>query len=196
MAVLAFAAVEEFLTPLLAGVPGASRAADVLVGAAENAVTDGRALAAAWQSATPPSSTAARLWWATSVIREHRGDGHVLAATYAGLSGLETSLIHVASGLVRRDVIQPNRGWTDEQWQAGVERLRDRGLHDGTGLTEQGAALRQQIEDETDRLARPVLRDLDAELPVVREVLGALGHAIAAGGNLPAGNPMGVPFAR
>lgn len=192
-----FRAVAEFLDPLLGEISSsdAARATDALVAAAESVVTDGRALAAGWQSIVPPDDTAARLWWATSVIREHRGDGHVLAATHAGLSGLETTLTHVASGVVRRDVIQPNRGWTDEQWGAGIERLRRRGLLASSGrLTDEGTALRRRIEHETDRLARSALDALSPDLPVVREVLTALGRAIAAGGNLPAGNPMGVPF--
>jgi len=192
-----FAAVGSFLGPLVGELDRdlVVRATDALVTAAENAVTDGRALSAAWQATTPPGDVATRLWWATSVIREHRGDGHVLAATHAGLSGLETSLTHVASGVVRRAVIQPNRGWSDEEWRAGVEGLQQRGLIGPDGdLSTAGAEVRSRIEAETDRLARPVVAALEADLPAVREVLRSLGTAIARGGNLPAGNPMGVPF--
>ena len=185
----------RFLAPLLADPVGAERAVTALTRAALGAPTDGRPLAAAWQSVEPPVEPAARLWWATTVIREQRGDGHVLAATHAGLSGLETTQTHIASGVVTREIMQPNRGWTDEEWQAAHARLVDRGiLEEAGGLTAAGRELRAQVESDTDRLARPVLEALAAELPVVRAVLGALGRRIAAGGNLPAGNPMGVPF--
>lgn len=77
------------LTPLLPDEHAVGRAADRLVEVAERLNTDGRALAASWQGVEPPNGLAAKLWWATTVLREHRGDGHVLAATHAGLSGLE-----------------------------------------------------------------------------------------------------------
>ncbi len=189
-------AVGAFLAPLLAGAD-AARATDVLTEAALRAPTDGRALAAAWQQVGPPDDPAARLWWAATVIREQRGDGHVLAATYAGLSGLETTLTHIASGVVTREVMQPNRGWTDEQWSAAEQSLVDRGVLTATGgLTGDGRELRDEVEAGTDRLARPVLELLEHDLSEIRQVLGSLGRAVAAGGNLPAGNPMGVPFPR
>lgn len=187
----------EFLTPLLAevapvAVDGATAA---LTAAAVGAPTHGRALAAAWQEVGPPQAPAARLWWATTVIREQRGDGHVIAATHAGLSGLETTLTHIASGVVTRETMQPNRGWSDEEWASAQQELVRRGVLTADGsLTSAGRELREGVEADTDRLARPVLEALEDDLPAVREVLGRLGRAIAAGGNLPAGNPMGVPF--
>ena len=119
----------------------------------------------------------------------------MLAATYAGLSGLETTLTHIASGIVTRETMQPNRGWTDEEWSAAEQGLVDRGVLTAAGaLTPRGKEVRDQIEEATDRLARSVLVTLDARLGTVRAVLGQVGRAIAAGGNLPPGNPMGVPF--
>lgn len=190
------AAVGTFLAPLLAEAGEATgRATEALTAAALTVPTDGRALAAAWQSVGPPEDPAARLWWATTVIREQRGDGHVIAATHAGLSGLETTLTHIASGVVTRETMQPNRGWSDEEWASAQQELVRRGVLTADGsLTSAGRELREGVEADTDRLARPVLEALEDDLPAVREVLGRLGRAIAAGGNLPAGNPMGVPF--
>lgn len=186
----------RFLTPLLAGLDPArvSRATAALTDAALAAPVGGRALAAAWQAVAVPDDEAARLWWATTVIREQRGDSHVLAATHAGLTGLETTLTHIASGVVTRETMQPHRGWTDEQWEATLTGLRDRGILDGDALSASGRALRDEIEAATDRLAAAVRAHLEPALPEVADVLGAVGRAIAAGGNLPAGNPMGVPF--
>lgn len=190
-------AVEDFLAPLVAELDpvAVARTTEVLTAAALGAPTDGRVLAAAWQSVAPPTEPAARLWWATTVLREQRGDGHVLAATSAGLNGLETTLTHIASGVVSREIMQPNRGWTDAEWAATQDGLVRRGVLDpGGALTDAGRALRDGVEASTDRLARPVLDALGPDISTVRSVLGALGRAIAAGGNLPAGNPMGVPF--
>jgi hypothetical protein len=187
----------HFLAPLLAATDddAVRRTTTALTNAALAAPTDGRPLAAGWQSVPPPSDPASRLWWATTVIREQRGDGHVLAATHAGLSGLETTMTHIASGAVTREIMQPNRGWTDEEWQSTRQVLQDRGLLAASGeLTAVGRDLRDQVEAATDRLANPVLESLAGDLPLVRDVLGALGRAIAGAGHLPAGNPMGVPF--
>jgi hypothetical protein len=190
-----FGAVTAVLTPLLAdgSADDVRRTTDALVHAATTVPTDGRALAAAWQGVEPPSDRAARLWWAATVLREHRGDGHVLAATHAGLSGLETTLTHIASGVVTRETMQPNRGWSDEEWDAATERLELRGLlgTDGT-LTTTGAQIRARIEEDTDRLARSALGVLAADEPTIAAVLGALTKAIVAAGALPRGNPMGL----
>jgi hypothetical protein len=170
----------------------ARRATDVLARAATQVSTDGRALAAAWQGVVPTDSLAVRLWWAATVLREHRGDGHVLAATNAGLTGLETTLTHIASGIVTRETMQPNRGWTDEQWAAAELSLTERGLLAEGTLTLAGVAVREQLEADTDRLARPAYDVLAGELATIRPVLHALGDAIVAAGALPAGNPMGL----
>lgn len=191
-------AVSRTLTPLIAAgsTDDVRRATDLLVRAAGAASYDGRALAAAWAGVPVPDDLAGRLWWATTALREHRGDGHVLAATHAGLTGLEASLTHVARGPLTRETLQPNRGWTDEEWDAAVAGLAERGLvsPDGSALTPAGEDLRTAIEDGTDRLAAAPAALLVDELPLLRNVLGGLVHAIADSGSLPSLNPMGVPL--
>ncbi|MCX6396217.1 MAG: hypothetical protein NTV23_07005 [Propionibacteriales bacterium] len=191
-------AVSRTLHPLISdgSLADARRVADLLVRAAEAASYDGRALAAAWVDVDVPDDLAGRLWWAATALREHRGDGHVLAATLAGLSGLETSITHVADGPLARETLQPNRGWTDAEWDAAADSLTARGLLEpgGRGLTGTGRDLRTRIEADTDRLASGPTALLEAEGALVRQVLGGLARAIARAGSLPAGNPMGVPF--
>lgn len=190
-------AVERVLGPLLRESGDARRATDVLVRAAEGAATDGRALAAAWQAVPRPEPLGARLWWATTVLREHRGDGHVLAATAAGLTGLEAALTHVGVGPLTREVLQPNRGWTDGEWDAAAAALVDRGVLSTDGsLTAEGRRLREHVESETDRLARSVTSSLTDDLALVSPVLDAVARAIVARGALPTLNPMGVPLPR
>ena len=58
-----------------------------------------------------------------------------------------------------REVAQPNRGWTDEEWDAATTRLQDRGWLDEDGtVTDAGRDARRQIEVHTDELAYPALR--------------------------------------
>lgn len=190
-------AVQRVLGPLVGDSGDARRATDVLVRAAEGVATDGRALAAAWQAIPRPDDLAARLWWATTVLREHRGDGHVLAATAAGLTGLEAAITHVAVGPLTREVLQPNRGWSDDEWDDAVVRLVDRGVLAADGsLTAEGRHLREHVESETDRLSRSGVSAVAEDLPVVGRVLEQVTRAIVATGTLPTLNPMGVPLPR
>ena len=192
------AAVSRTLTPLIeaGGTEDVRRVTEALVRAAGSASYDGRALAAAWAGVPVPEDLGSRLWWAVTALREHRGDGHVLAATLAGLSGLETTVTHVAAGPLTREALQPNRGWTDPEWDAAVDGLAARGLlePDGSALTAAGAELRAGVENDTDRLARVPAAALADDLPLIRQVLGGLARAIAEAGSLPTLNPMGVPL--
>ena len=115
---------------------------------------EGRPLAAAWSQVSRPEDPVASAWLAATILREHRGDGHVVAAVAAGLGGLDATLTFVATGAITRQVIQPNRGWSDDDWEQSWRRLQARGLLDRDGrLTKSGGALRREIEDLTDRLA-------------------------------------------
>jgi hypothetical protein len=153
---------------------------------------DGRPLGAGWSSVRRPDDTLASLWVATTVLREHRGDGHVLAAVASGLSGLDAIVTHVASGAVPRTRIQPHRGWSDREWDDSVARLRSAGwLDDDDHLTASGANLRTRIEDATDRLA--TLRGLDTgTVERIVELATPIGRDIVDHGLIPVPNPIGV----
>lgn len=91
-------------------------------------VYEGRPLAAGWFEVDPGTDPLARLWLRRTVLREHRGDGHVVAAGSAGLRGLGATLTHGATGAATRNLLQPNRGWTDAEWAEAERRLQARGL--------------------------------------------------------------------
>ena len=120
----------------------------------------GRALAAA-NTALPepdgalsaPDAALARLWQAATVLREHRGDGHFAAMLSADIDGCETLVLRCALDM-RREDIQPIRGWSDEQWEAARSRLADRGLIGPNGeLTAAGQERHAAAEEATDRAA-------------------------------------------
>ncbi|WP_033290257.1 SCO6745 family protein [Amycolatopsis jejuensis] len=185
-------AVEEALTRLLGPVE-----LDELVSLLEQAVAgcrfDGRPLAAAWAAAARPDRPLARLWLATAALREHRGDGHVLAAVASGLSGLEASLTHIATGATTRELVQPARGWTDDEWETATERLVARGLLDGGALTPAGADVRRTIEEMTDQLAADPLEALGpVAVDRVVELVTPLSRQVVDSGGLPIPNPMGA----
>jgi hypothetical protein len=173
----------------------AAELADLLDDAVRGCRADGRPLAAGWLGVEAGPDPLGRLWLRTTVLREHRGDGHVAAAVSLGLSGLETGITHVAAGAVPRERLQGARGWTDAEWDAAVRGLRERNLLDAEGgLTAAGTALRRELEQVTDRLAAgPVERLGAAGVERAIELAAPLGRHLVDGGIVPVPNPIGAP---
>jgi hypothetical protein len=158
--------------------------------AAEAVAVEGRPLAAAHAELPWPDAPHLVLWHAVSVLREHRGDGHVAALVAAELDGLEALVSHTATGRgFVPAVARASRGWSEEEWAAGAARLTGRGLLDADGaLTDEGRALRRGVEQETDRLGAGPWRALGAERAArLGEVGGRLVAALLAAGCFPAG---------
>lgn len=174
-----------------------SEVSDVLWEAVRGCQFDGRPLAASWSTVTPPKDPVASAWLAATILREHRGDGHVLAGVAAGLGGLDATLTLVATGAMTRELIQPNRGWTDDDWSHSLRRLQARGLIDRSGgLTETGVALRREVEAATDRLASsPVERLGEAGVERAISLAGPAGRILIDSGVIPMPNPIGLPRA-
>jgi hypothetical protein len=183
-------AVGTALRPVMGDV---SELSALLWRAADACEFGGRPLAAAWAAVPKPADPLSRLWLATTILREHRGDGHVLAAVHAGLSGLETTLTHIGDGVLGRADVQPHRGWSDTQWDAAVDRLRTRGILDADGrLTDAGHELRRGIEQNTDRLAEAPVTALGTDVERLLELAVPLARAVLDSGVVPVPNPMGV----
>lgn len=129
------------------------RAGLLLRKAAEACTPEGRALYAAHADLPRPDEPHLALWYAITLLREYRGDGHLAALLDAGVSGLEALILHTATGRgFVPEVAQKTRGWSPEQWGEGAAGLRERGLlDDDLGLTAEGAAFRDRIEDATNR---------------------------------------------
>jgi len=203
-----FASVEEVLRARLEGADGAltrilgdvtrsreiSEAADIAESAVRATDVCGRPLFAANAGLSVPPEPHLRLWWALTCLREHRGDGHVAALLHAGLDGCEAHVTFAASGVVARSTLQPNRGWTDEEWSLASERLRSRGWVDASEmLTSAGASARQQLESDTDQMAEEPWRKLGSERTVrLAELVTPLTRQIASSGVIPAQNPIGL----
>ncbi|KOX37325.1 SCO6745 family protein [Streptomyces sp. ESR1.13] len=134
--------------------PEMAEAAELALRAAEGCSRGARPLYAAHADLPVPDAPHLALWHAATLLREHRGDGHLAALLTAGLDGLEALVTHTATGRgLAPKWVFTTRGWTREEWDAAAGRLRVRGLVDAAGeLTEEGTALREGIERETDRL--------------------------------------------
>ena len=186
------AALERHLVAFDAGIDELS---GLLADAVNGCRYEGRPLGAGWLDVSTTGDRYVDLWLRATVLREHRGDGHVLASVSAGLRGLDAILTHAATGAVTRDLVQRNRGWTDEEWEESQRRLQARGLLDADGsLTTSGRQLRLQIEETTDRLAAgPVERLGPAGVERVIELATPLSRHVIDSGVVPMPYGVGVP---
>ncbi|ANZ42116.1 hypothetical protein BBK82_45480 [Lentzea guizhouensis] len=187
MLALRLEAVEEALRPVLPDdleeITGlATRAAQ-----RSTELAFGRTLFAAHAGLEWPEDTLLRLWHAQTLLREFRGDGHLAALLQEGLTGIEALVLHAASGEVPAETLRKTRGWSEEQWAATTEDLRQRGLVTAEGtLTEAGRELRQRVEDNTDRMNAPAYDVLSEQEKQRYLQLGApLSQAVLAAGLLP-----------
>jgi len=177
--------------------PAVVSAADIARRAAESVTVVGRPLAAANAALPWPDDPVLVLWQAATILREHRGDGHVAALVDAGLDGLQAHISFVGTGAIPRSVLQPARGWSDDEWEAAELSMVARGWLDETdpgGLTDVGAAARQRIEDATDRMAvEPWDRIGDEATDELRALIKPMASRIADLGLIPTLNPIGLP---
>jgi len=130
--------------------------------ATEGLTPGGRVLYAAHSALTWPTAPMLQLWHAATLIREHRGDGHVNALLHADVAPLEALVISgIASG--NTAFLRERRGWTGDEWTATRASLAEQGLLVSALDTTSGAAtdtlspagqeLRSGLEQQTDRAA-------------------------------------------
>ncbi|MFF0260875.1 hypothetical protein ACFYR2_18865 [Streptomyces microflavus] len=145
-------------------------------------------------SALPwPDAPHLTLWHAATVLREHRGDGHIAALAGAGLDPVESLVSFAAVGAARPEVFA-SRGWGEEEWGAARRRLQERGLlaADGTA-TEAGRELRAKVELRTDEEAAAPWRALgDEGRERLVELLGEPWLEVIGSGVLPGENTLGI----
>ena len=175
--------------------PDLAEAAALARQAAETAAPQGRPLFAAYTALAWPQRPHLALWHAATLLREHRGDGHIAALLHADLTPCQAHMLAIAGGATTRPVLDLSRRWSDADWDAARDRLRQRGWLDADGaLTQAGMAARQQIEDHTDGLAMQPLRALsEAQLARLTALASRVGRQIIAAGGVPFPNPMGLP---
>ena len=172
------------------GSPALRRAAELARRAAEGAIThlEGRPLFAAHAQLDWPDEDHLVLWHAQTLLREFRGDGHIVALIDAELDPLEALVTHEATGALPSGTLLTTRAWSQDQWDAACERLRERGLlqaPDAPTLTDAGRALRQHVEERTDQLSIAPYRALGAEgCQEFRELTRPFSRAIVDGGLL------------
>jgi hypothetical protein len=161
--------------------------------AAETAPTEGRPLYAANRALAWPDDPVGDLWHAATMLREHRGDGHVAVLTAAGVRGREANLLHAAAAGVPAEYMSVGRDYDAEEWGANVRALAARRLMTSDGaLTGEGSAFKAELEDRTDRIALAAYDVLDDdEIERLLDALTPLARAVVATGDVPPMTPIG-----
>lgn len=178
--------------------PEVAEAAELAREATEACTSEGRPLYAAHAGLDWPTEPHLVLWHASTLLREFRGDGHIAALVVNGLGGLEALITHTATG---RGFVpaaaKATRGWSDEEWDEASARLRAQDVLDAEGgLTDNGRALRERVEDQTNAAACAPWRHLGAEKSARLHELGrALSRAAVAAGAFPSSGVFASPRA-
>jgi hypothetical protein len=139
----------------LVGTPGLARAAELLARASTSAPTGGRVMYAALRALRMPEEPVAGLWHAANMLREHRGDGHVVALVSERIGGTEAHVLNaLAAGIYPAESFGRIHHLPEATLAAVMNGLRDRGLLDASGhFTDAGRATKDRIESLTDALA-------------------------------------------
>lgn len=110
----------------------------------------------------PESDPALSVWLAANCLRELRGDNHWALCAASDLDAVEVGLLH--SVMVDDDEygseewIARSRGNDDEAIARGWDRLRAKGLAEGSTINDEGRRFRLDLERRTDELTAPAWR--------------------------------------
>lgn len=166
--------------------PGLVRAADLTTKAATSAPTNGRVMYAGLRTLPIPSDPVDRLWHSATMLREHRGDGHVAALLGAQIGGTEA---HILAALDMEMYPAESFGRVHHLPKARLAEvmagLRERGLVDADGrFTDAGRETKRRVEAVTDELAAPPYAGLSTEeLTELQTVLAPITSTLVAAGS-------------
>ncbi|HEU0101942.1 MAG TPA: MarR family transcriptional regulator [Mycobacteriales bacterium] len=157
-------------------------AAQLLTAAALSAPLEGRPMYAALRTLPVPEEPVARLFHAATLLREHRGDGHICALMVEGIGGLEAHVLFALDLGMPPEQFGRIHHLPPAQLADLVEGLQARGfVAEDRGFTPAGRETRQRIEGLTDDLAvGPYLVLGVAEVDELTAALEPLAAALVA----------------
>lgn len=147
---------------------------------------EGRALYSGLTSLGYPGTPLGDLWRAADLVREHRGDSHIIAWVAYGLDPIQATLCTELWWHLPFVSYVRTRGWNDDEIGGAVERLRSAGLVEGDEFTEAGERLRADIEWCTDQQERPIVTALGGDAEELLGLLTPMAEAILAARGYPA----------
>jgi hypothetical protein len=182
-------AIAQLTRVLGAGPPGVERLRDILERASESLHVEGKPLYAGLMALVVPESALGAAWRFADRLREYRGDAHTSAWTSAAFDAVEIGLLtELYWGLPLKTYVR-SRAWSDDDLDAGIRRLEERGLIAGDQFTDLGQRDREAVELSTDLQCRPIIASLGDDFDEVLAVLEPMGRAIRDQGGYPASGP-------
>jgi hypothetical protein len=131
-----------------------ARAAELLLRAALSAPVEGRPMYAALRALPVPDDVVDRLFHAASLLREHRGDGHIVALLSEGIGRTEAHVLYALGNDIPAEKFGRIHHLPAAQLAAVIDGMRGRGLVGDDGwFTERGRAVHARVEARTDDLA-------------------------------------------
>ena len=161
------------------------RATELLRRAGDAGTVEGRPLFAGLRSLGWPGDPIGDLWRAADLVREHRGDSHTMAWVTHGLTAIEVLLLTEAWWGMGFNTYMRTRAWPDDEVQATLADLRQRGLVDDNGLTADGTELRRSVEEATDRNVAGVMAALGDDADELFAIIEPWAKAIVDSGGYP-----------
>ena len=120
----------------------------------------GRPLFGALRELPLPTTAQGRLWRASELVREHRGDGHLAACVAAGLSAPEANVLTELWLGYSLGEYSSTRGLGGDSLALAVASLERRGWVLDSALTAAGREARIALEDATDESQRQLIDGL------------------------------------
>ena len=109
-----------------------------------------------------PENVVARLFHAASLLREHRGDGHIAALMINRVGGLEAHVLFALDTGIPAENFGRIHHLPAAQVAAVIDGMGDRGLIGVDGwLSERGRGVKQRVEALTDDLAAKPYESLE-----------------------------------
>jgi hypothetical protein len=160
--------------------PAVARVTELLLEAALSAPLEGRPMYAALRALPVPADAVVRLFRAAALLREHRGDGHIVALMSEGIARLEAHVLLALDMDLPAEKFGRIHHLPHAQIVAVIDGMRDRGLIGEDGwLTEQGHAVKRRVEALTDTLAAPPYESLEpGDLDELRSLLEPLAELL------------------
>ncbi len=179
------ASLRRILGEEMAGSAGLVRAADLTTKAATSAPTVGRVMYAGMRTVPVPADPVARLWHSATMLREHRGDGHIAALVGARIGGTEAHVLSaIAMGIHPPESFGRIHHLPKKRLAEVMDGLRERGLVEDGRFTDAGREIQQRVEALTDELAAAPYESLSpAELDELVACLEPISAKLVAAGS-------------
>lgn len=176
-----------FLADVLGAEPdGIDRTLALLVPASIATPAEGHPVYAGLRAIGFPGSPLGDLWRACDLVRERRGDSHRNAWVTAGFDPVEINVLtELWRGVPVGSVTTNQMGWSAENCDEALERLRVAGLVSDETLTDAGQGVRDEIERATDRQQRALAEALGSNADELFGLLDPWARAVLTSGPRP-----------